>query len=330
MLSRSEPDARRPHPSGPTTSALVASGEAGRLLDPPSTEMDLKCSPVVDMKSGSMVVTKRRASNGRNPPEPLLRPSIRKSRSPVAPLLYIPPQFRRRLVALYLDVDLIADGLAANKKTRKSAERLRRLKSLNSIILDLTIAKSAIDTLVEATNSRSCNPGILGPVERVTDGGLFAYFLILYARATEVSSSKRSSYDPTRHYDENLKKIHKNLIHLRHEAIAHYGHAKSEAGPWSKDDLYLAYEPETDIISFKGANSRFNFRAESLYGAYIIIPVALQGAQTDREALYRKIWDDFRTFSLELQNIIAKTPRSDVDESTLNANLWGYWTPKKL
>lgn len=233
-------------------------------------------------------------------------------------------------MALYLDVDLIADGLAASKKTRKLAERLRRLKSLNSIILDLTIAKSAIETLVEATKSRSREPAPLNTMERLTDGGLFAYTLILYARATEVSSSKRSSYHPTRHYDEILKKIHTDLIRLRHQAIAHYGHAKSAAGPWSTDDLYLAYEPETDVVSFKGANSRFNFRAESLYGAYSVIPIALQGAQTDREELYRKIWDDFRTFSPEIQNIIAKTPRSDVDESTLNANLWGYWTPKNL
>lgn len=130
------------------------------------------------------------------------------------------------------NLSAFADSLIAEGRKLDLAWKIRHAVGLQSISVDLRIAFEACETLEYSLDTPMNQP----PEFRETsEAALMNYIVLLYARAAKTSSEERQQFDPLPFFDDDEKKVHKEICDLRDRAVAHYGTGGSYVGNWVRE-----------------------------------------------------------------------------------------------
>lgn len=121
----------------------------------------------------------------------------------------------------------LAERLLLEERHRPLAKKIQRACDLHSLSIDLAMALEALDAFdrllakdVEDFDTHALKSALLNNA------------LILYARATKSGSNVRKPFDVRSKLTEAQKTIHRELIELRDDAVAHFGSGGSYRGEW--------------------------------------------------------------------------------------------------
>lgn len=155
------------------------------------------------------------------------------------------------------DLSVLTRKLKHKGKYKKVCGLIDRMRSIGSCLADIRVARSAIQLLInefvdvpeEETRQRDSD-ALLG-------GGLFTQAVIFYARATDTSSNSRRPSGISGKLPEDLVLMHKEVMALRNDAMAHFGDA---GDGWSSDATVMIIEPEH--FSLRTPSFRTNYRGD--------------------------------------------------------------------
>lgn len=101
--------------------------------------------------------------------------------------------------------------------------------------------------------------------------------VILYSRATDASSKGRSTFSVRDCYDARQLKLHREVIDLRNQSIAHYGTTTHPGGAWYEPGILFEVEESQTIGKMRvwDHGRRSNFRGYTVEALAELVPVAL-------------------------------------------------------
>ena len=95
---------------------------------------------------------------------------------------------------------------------------IKRYKGLTSIILDLAFVKESIEFLIDSKENKT----------KTIERSLFISSIITYGRSFTQTRGRGTKLDPDDYIKPEYMELHKYLMELRHEYIAHAGISDSE------------------------------------------------------------------------------------------------------
>ncbi len=114
----------------------------------------------------------------------------------------------------------------------------------HSLRTDLIMAQETCEALAELLAAKSMDPHSV-----ITEAALLSSVIVLYARATSTGSTERAPFSLEPYFNDDQKIVHRELIDLRNDAIAHYG----SGGSYADQAMWKA---EVGILQFESPNSR--------------------------------------------------------------------------
>lgn len=121
----------------------------------------------------------------------------------------------------------LAERILLEKRHRPLAGKIQRASDFHSLSTDLAMALEALDAFdrILAKDIEDFDTDAL-------KSALLNNALILYARATKSQSNVRKTFDLRSKLTDAQKAIHRELIELRDDAVAHFGSGGSYRGEW--------------------------------------------------------------------------------------------------
>lgn len=204
------------------------------------------------------------------------------------------------------DGDWIIDVLSKRKDTRTASYKLKRIRALHSVKIDLDFAHDALNQLLDTHRIPDDN---IPKNVAVIDRALTMLLIIYYTRSTEVSPSRGSGFDPTRFYNEEQKDLHRGVVSLRNQAVAHYGSGSHPGGEWSSDKLTLIHDPLDGSLRFGHEYTRTNFRGRVLQEINDLLATAKDGLMQDIEKAETAGFAALEQLDAKLADLLANCPR---------------------
>lgn len=168
--------------------------------------------------------------------------------------------------------------LAGPKAYRRVCDLIARCEALWSISEDLDHVKASVGAMMAVAVA---NANRFVPHDRETGIQHEAYAthaVILYSRATDASSKGRSTLSVRDCYDARQMKLHREIIVLRNQSIAHYGAVSHPGGAWYEPGLMLEAEESqtTGQVRVWDHGRRSNFRGYTVQALHELVPIALK------------------------------------------------------
>lgn len=199
-----------------------------------------------------------------------------------------------------IDLSEIANQLVKEGRHKKLSGLITKTLSIASAQKDLVDAGECLRILIEMLSKRSTETQITqdtGPI----GGALFAHACILYCRATDTESEARKKWFGIELLEPELHDLHRELVKLRNQVIAHFGRdTDSPAGPGIRDALVLTLTPQGETRQVTFYEERTHTRAYYTRLLHTLVPIV------DRLARER-----FDRFGIETANEARRLARED-------------------
>ena len=188
----------------------------------------------------------------------------------------------------FFDLNAVARVLKRQPQYKKLAGLIEAANGASSCKTDLDHALKRLQLIAVVGDD-------LGSLARTPDEGietiihsLFVSALILYVRALHSSTRNRSKVPPVA-YDEADQAMHKELVALRNDVVAHFGPGDTlRDGEWARDDLTLMISDKELYIH--PSWQRANYKANLLMGLQRVLPKAIEHVDAVREKRQRELW----------------------------------------
>lgn len=140
------------------------------------------------------------------------------------------------------NLSALGERLFAEKRHLALAGKIKEMVRYHSLRTDLIMAEETCEALADLLGAKSTNPR-----QAIVETALLSNAIVLYARATSTSSNERAPFSLEPFFNENQKVVHREMVDLRNDAIAHYGSGGSYAdqGMW-KAEVGIMHMRETD------------------------------------------------------------------------------------
>lgn len=207
-------------------------------------------------------------------------------------------------VQTYTLIDLIEFSklLKSKKQYRKLENLIFKCFSASSSEIDLLTCQQCLDNIKKLQEQ---DIGInVDMVDSLISELLFKA-IIFYCRATKTSSRFRDFVPVTKNYCEHALVLHKDIVSLRDEVIAHYGPGKGHShGFWVKEALVLVAVGDVGFI--KNPWSHANYRHETIISLITLIEIALDSIVIIKKQRESEFFDEFHYLSSQGDKFIIE------------------------
>jgi hypothetical protein len=180
-------------------------------------------------------------------------------------------------------IDLLAAAKEMERRAayKKCAGLIEKTWATQSALTDLEYAKARLLALSELVKERQIETAV--EQDKATAGissSLFMAAIIFYCRGTDTGSNHRKRVPIADRYTPEQKIVHREIMKLRNDALAHYGPGTSgrPTGYWNEDAFYLEYEGEKQI--FNAQSKRANYFPEHSNSLFALTSLAIETCNT--------------------------------------------------
>ncbi|MBY3236583.1 hypothetical protein HFO17_18895 [Rhizobium laguerreae] len=193
------------------------------------------------------------------------------------------------------DLSAAAASLANNPAAKGLVGAIRRFDAITSVRVDLQTVREAVDALKGLLQSDEEDVSLTGLA-------LLTTAVITYARATDTNSKSRFRVGIDGAFDGGVKDVHKGIIKLRDNVIAHFGPGDN----WN--DERIVWYSDDDGFAFTAVHRRVNFMAKTIFALDLLCLLALPYAKELEITRAKDLDDALVEMSPEIEAVVMKHP----------------------
>lgn len=143
--------------------------------------------------------------------------------------------------AWFFDLNKLAAKLKKTGQFKILIDHIRQLQDISSVETDLRYARQDLDLCLSIGAVETFDGEVSqNPNDARVIGALFSQSLIYYTRATKSHSKHRGFAPVTKNWPVELLKLHRDIVKIRDDIIAHFGPGTDHAsGFWSREAVVM-------------------------------------------------------------------------------------------